>query len=146
MKDQLVTFKVAKLAKEKGFNIFTENVWLNALRFSEPLEGLHSNITYSGYADDVIQYFRPTQTILQKWLREKFDSDITVITNWNSGIKKYRVGFSYIKDNKIEIWFSKNENSIIKLYDRYEDALEIGLEEAVKSIENCQNSINTIKK
>ena len=66
MKEQLISFKIAKLAKEKGFNISCKGRY-----------GLQSTILYSDYGfhindeDDIIHISAPTQSLLQAWLRDK---------------------------------------------------------------------------
>ena len=128
MKEQLISFETAKLAKEKGFNIPSNKMYaigkdkymLTSNRV--PLK----NVTHA-----------PTQSLLQKWLREEHHIDITVIINWIDGNRIYYVGLSYINsENEIDIWFSidgtKNKSKIE--YKTYEEALEVGLQEAVNTI------------
>lgn len=64
--DQYVTYEVAKLAKEKGFNVQTFD-WYdytgNYHKGFVPHE-LHECPRYK-------EYYAPTQSLLQRWLREE---------------------------------------------------------------------------
>ena len=117
MKEQLISFETAKLAKEKGFDIPQYSYydkagnphWLN-LEETEPI--LNS--------DGI--YIIPNQHLIQKWLREKHN--INVIIGYNR----------YGSDYSITIY---TENDTIPLHlfpNTYEEALEKGLYQALKSI------------
>jgi hypothetical protein len=101
MKEQLITFKTAKLAKEKGFDL-----------------NRHINDECS-----------PTQSLLQKWLRDKHNIHLTVTSisqeSWQYHITKIgdSLGKNYIED-----------------FYNYEEALELGLMEALKLITFKSNS------
>ena len=124
MKEELVSFETAKLAKEKGFN------WICRLYYEdwdggrdEPFEPISAdNYNNINKWDKVISV--PTQSLLQKWLREKQDL-IVIINNNDSGF----------------YWEIKEDNYVVRdYYDsyfeecKYEDALEVGLQEALKLI------------
>tara|TARA_R110001606_G_scaffold391495_1_gene559642 strand:+ start:65 stop:349 length:285 start_codon:yes stop_codon:yes gene_type:complete len=93
MKEQLITFETAKLAKEKGFEL-------------------------NGYTNDIEA---PTQSLLQKWLREEHEIHLTVTSisqeSWQCHITKIgdSLGKKYFED-----------------FYNYEEALEKGLMEALK--------------
>lgn len=113
MQETIITFETAKLAKEKNFD------WKISKFYAEPPNAVKA----------------PTQSLLQKWLREK-RIDITVITDWKKAKRVYYVGFIFVNDkNQINIWFSKDEDKNKIEYFCYEDALEIGLQESLKLIE-----------
>jgi len=129
MEDQLVLFDTAKLAKDKGFNVRCNNCFLRG----EAIVNGILNKTYGEPLDDILE--RPTQSLLQRWLREIHRVDVTVITEWKEGKRFYRVGVSYVsEENKIEIWFSREEDGRIKNYTSFENALEEGLQEGLKKI------------
>ena len=85
MKEQLISFETAKLAKEKGFDIpclYAYRIWRENIKKTDknPLQGL--NIEYEPYmggsSASIKFYYQskqytlaPTQSLLQKWLREK---------------------------------------------------------------------------
>lgn len=155
MQETLITFETAKLAKEKGLQLGSERQYVE----------YHKTYKYDGDATHPESYKKgdvrlgscsyivnnrdgidfsnkyytlyeaPTQSLLQKWLREVHRTDITVITDWKQGVRVYYVGFSFVNtENKIDIWFSKDENNNKIEYSDYEEALEIALQEALKLI------------
>ena len=126
MKEQLITFDTAKLAKEKGFELDTDKVWLFKKSLIEPISGSHPNLGTS-YASDCLMYPRPTQSLLQKWLRREHLIHIEVFLDDNSPYNKY-----YYRVMTIGKYFVTSHDG--KLNEEYEDALEKGLEEALKLI------------
>lgn len=134
MTETLIMFETAKLAKEKGFD--EEGIEIYPIsHFDEHLKThtRHSKYVKNSETDHILA---PTQSLLQKWLREVHRTDTTVITDWTKGGRVYYVGFSFVNpNNEIDIWFSNdNENRKVK-YLSYEGALEIGLQEALKLIQ-----------
>lgn len=91
MKEELVIFETAKLAKEKGFELL------------------------------------PTQSILQKWLREEHNLEVNAY------------GVRYTGDIKA-IYYTYAINGANRLhtyrYNTYEEALEAGLFDALESIKD----------
>ena len=72
MKDQLISFDVAKLAKEKGFNWNVKTFIMN------------DNYNYAfDYEKGIVADFikQPTQSLLQKWLREEHKLSVEVYFN-----------------------------------------------------------------
>ena len=105
MTDQLISFETAKLAKEKGFLELTHKItWVDNER-----------------------YCIPTQSLLQKWLREKHNIDI-IIKPYTGDIKGTK---TYATDITI---FGSNKYIKLSRYDTYEQALEAALFEALKLI------------
>jgi hypothetical protein len=115
MKEELIKLKTAKLAKEKGFDIPTVVLFNN--------EGYKLNNEYYPdlHSEDIPA---PTQALLQRWLREKHDLHLSI---WHNCLtKKYRIESSNY--NLMEILVQYDE------FDTYEEALEVGLVEALKLI------------
>ena len=125
MEEQLISFETAKLAKEK--------------RFHEPclyyfsLEGDEKEFIEDGYyfkslGENGRLTLRPTQSLLQKWLREVHDIDISIRLN------QFGYGYMYAINN------IKSCENIIELKGgpnykwTYEEALEIALKQSLKSI------------
>ena len=112
MEDTLISFETAKLAKEKGFN------WKNI----EILEVKSK----SAFLDST------TQSLLQKWLREVHKINIFIssktIENKTIFIPHGRTIPDTIKNNLIVDIIQYCTNNT------YEEALEIGLQEALKLI------------
>lgn len=121
MKDQLVSFEIAKLAKEKGFDIKCD-YW----------KYIDNNCQAMSY-DSQTCISIPTQSLLQKWLREKHKIRIYpeqktagdfgfVIYILNSEPEK-RAGLPWIRLSYFTLHF-----------DLYEEALETGLLNALNLI------------
>jgi len=117
MKEQLISFKTAKLAKEKGFN--------------EPCSMWYEGHTLSpsekpGYnSEDPTEYAAPTQSLLQKWLREKHNIDIYTYVERSLGGKYYK-GHCH---NEVNWWSTDVTRST------YEELLEELLKMALATIE-----------
>ena len=125
MEDTRISFETAKLAKEKGF-------------YQEPNRRKVPYYNYKGeFNGDVTDFLRkylreedtsevesvsaPTQSLLAKWLRE--EHNIHLIAYKNINIDGY--DWCFITTDGIT-----NINS----YKTYEEAYEIGLQEALKLI------------
>jgi hypothetical protein len=102
MKEQRVTLATAKTAHFKGCN-----------EFSAPMPFLIFEERY-----------RPTQSLLQKWLRE-VHKIVVLVERLESQLDE--------SENKYYpvIWRGKDT---VGYFDNYEDALEIGLQEGLKLI------------
>jgi hypothetical protein len=120
MEEQLISFKTAKLAKEKGFNIPTNAVYVDngTLSFARTNNEIDYNWNERG------GYSAPNQSLLQKWLREK--CNINVISYPSVCINQKYI---YLLISNLELLEAGNEK-----YNTYEEALEIGLREALKLI------------
>lgn len=119
MEEQLISFEIAKLAKEKGFEL---DKYLSI--DDENPKNLNSNYNPRDYQP---WYFGLTQSLLQKWLREVHNIHINPIP-YSVTFKEtvYRCRITYFED-KME------QNKYIGL-SIYENAFEIGLQEALKLI------------
>lgn len=122
MKEQIINFETAKLAKEKGFKEECERFIYHG---GEPLQ---DNLMLI-YKDDPEFYFVPTQSILQKWLREEYKLDALPIIR-SSGKYSYDI---YHYDNPNSIGERTRYNSL-NSYSTYEEALESALVEALNLI------------
>ena len=100
MKDEIITLETAKLAKKKGFNIPVSD-YINPDSIEE-------------------NYSAPTQSLLQRWLRETHNTHITIRCKRTDLSLD---GFWYVI-NSLES----------KMFNTYEQALEEGLYEALKLI------------
>lgn len=74
MKEQLIELETAKLAKEVGFNVLCLNLHGEDLGYM----GVHKvdNCNQMNAKD---QFSAPTQSLLQKWLREEKKMEVTVV-------------------------------------------------------------------
>lgn len=126
MIDQLVSFETAKLAKEKGFeivcdngyhpdegNLFSGSTWMSILRIKSER---HTQA--------------PTQTLLQKWLRDNHNIHVEPKVDKIMDTSKFGYWMTVITDGKA----NKGDLPHYK-FDSYENALEEGLQKALKLIE-----------
>jgi len=119
MKEQLISLKTAKLAKEKGFYI----PWLkNHFNISENKQ--HGMEVEGGelyeYTDNN-HVGLSAQSLLQKWLREKYNLHI-LVKPWTGDIKVTINGIT--------------QHQSVKPFNSYEEALEKALYEGLKLIKN----------
>jgi len=121
MEEQLITFETAKLAKEKGFDLETKH-WYDQTGTLNPVKGPRGGMFYTnvGYA--------PTQSSLQKWIREKHCIHICVRPDYTN------TWISYITSGYKEVTY---KGDIIWCRDSWichEDALENALQTALNLI------------
>lgn len=128
MNETLINFETAKLAKEKGFTEKRSSayVYRNELHQSSNYKGIliHSNILCCDIP-------APTQSLLQKWLREKYKIDIYIFPCYSESV--------YSNDRELLGYFPCIQSKSIdkcdcKTVDTYEEALEDGLQQALKLI------------
>lgn len=128
MDDNLISFETAKLTKEKGFNIHCR--WY----FDDENGELYENkdFPHNSWNGNL---FAPTQSLLQKWLRELHGVDIHITRNKPS-YREYRVEIYKVDNTPNYIYFQINEENskFCKWFDDYEEALEAGLVEALNLI------------
>ena len=126
MEDTLIKFETAKLAKEKGFFQETNRLEIPYYNYKGEFKGDVSDWRIRKYirgenTSDIEFVSAPTQSLLAKWLREQHN--IHLIAYKNINIDGY--DWCYITTDGIT-----NINS----YKTYEEAYEIGLQEALKLI------------
>ena len=157
MTEQLISYETAKLAKEKGFNerghyfykVKSENdielygctkkqlvTVKSYVRIYHKVRDYHTN--KEKLNAKLYRCSAPTQSLLAKWLREKYDIEINITrmppeaikSSFNKGnkrIKKYNMWVSSLNGNP------RIENPSL-FFDHYGEAFEIGLQEALKLI------------
>lgn len=152
MQETLITFETAKLAKENGFSVdSTDNYFSWEKRIGNvPLGLVHeenNKLTlkemkkFKNNLFPQILYQRPSQSILQKWLRDKFFIQIDVVAYYDEeqlplhkdNIQKPKGYFFW---NYYDEDFS--ESKAIK-FETYEEALELGLQESLKLIKTNES-------
>lgn len=114
MREQLISFETAKLAKEKGFDELCCYSFETENNFYETVKPWKNS-------EDSTEYAVCTQSLLQKWLREEHKINIT-ITYAGKYIIKIKKGYGGIYELFNEI------------FDTYEEALEAGLKKALELI------------
>lgn len=116
MEEQLISFETAKLAKQKGFDIITKEMY--GCQVIPQLESYNETkwVLYKDYC------YAPTQSLLQRWLREKYKISVEVST------ESCYYSVAVVNQNK-------NYNSYYEThYKMWEEALESGLLNALKQI------------
>ena len=137
MKEQLISLETAKLAKEKGFDwecncVFFENGIDDDLLYYEASAGKTQNSLLEEHyfsCDDKPFCTAPTQSLLQKWLREVHKIYVTALPSYadNSDNKKHYFELFYGKTLRLL-------GDKYSYFPTYEEALEIGLFEALNLI------------
>ena len=127
----IISLKTAKLAKEKGFNIFTDVCFANTPNSDDKqykkikLHHSHSVGSVDSFGNILtLVAYAPTQSILAKWLREEHNIDVLVTSINGSKLKRY---VSKIYVNKLYV-------KLVGHSDNYENTFEKGLQEALKLI------------
>ncbi len=124
MEETLVTIKTAKLAKEKGFNIEVNAFYNTYTALTK--HGKHENVSFkdwNNYDEPIGKRGKcytsaPSQSILQKWLREVHNIVVLPWYNLEKNTWEIHIPNIYYKSD----------------FKEFEEALEIGLQEALKLI------------
>tara|TARA_R100001086_G_scaffold214519_2_gene130577 strand:- start:1014 stop:1427 length:414 start_codon:yes stop_codon:yes gene_type:complete len=137
MKDQLISFETAKLAKDKEFDIpvFWYHSTVDGKRMEEDIEKGYSGSqipahNFNSGAEEIVEvelFSAPTQSLLQRWLREKHNILIQVTCLYFTPFTWYC---------KILNKPSMGVETSIRKGTTYEAALEEGLQEALKLLES----------
>lgn len=124
MKEEIISFETAKLAKKKGF----DKVWCNnmyCIGFNSLEED--KEIIECDWRNNVGGQFHlalaPTQSLLQRWLRKKHE--IHIYPECMDSNLKYNYICNILEGGVL----AKTDE-----YDTYEQALEVGLLEGLKLI------------
>ena len=127
IKEQYVSFETAKLTKEKGFDercnyVYDKNKTLQMIR-NQSYEEFDKRDKYS--------ILCPTQSLLARWLREKYDLSVEVLSTAS--------GFAWCvckaHDGTCIVSFEDYDEDIP---DNYETSMEIALQKALKFIKKEQ--------
>ena len=122
MEETLIGFETAKSANNKGFNAECDYFYNRGSNYKLQ----NDSIIRTG--DDLI-YEAPTQSLLQKWIREKHELSLEIFSL--SYHNKIQFTFNLKKLNKYEIAILSKDNLH---YNSHEEALEAGLIESLKLI------------
>lgn len=137
MTEELVTFETAKLAKEVGFDIDTH--WVLYKGTSTVLHKCPAIPTKGQDITDYSYILLPSQSLLHKWLRDEYNVHLILFHYPSSFSYRYRVEYPYWYNKYPEKFESRieysNEPHCTKYKEiSYEEALEEGLQEALKMI------------
>lgn len=141
--EQHILLETAKLAKEKGFNIpiyhhYSENP-VNDLQLlvypDNPQVGMGWKLTNYNSNDWVFnKWSAPSQSLLQKWLRDVKNIHITIdIVNLGSDEYTWTL-YDLYEEKRIKESFVGAGNSYHGTFNTYEEALEDALVESLKII------------
>ena len=129
MEEQLISFNTAELAKEKGFNLGQSKAYYN--------HGETELLLWVWSEDhndqkDLLAY-APTQSLLQRWLREVHNIEFDIIVT-KIGENKKSYDIFIVDTSKVEV--KQNKKVIYSFFNfkSYEEVLELGLEQALKLI------------
>jgi hypothetical protein len=135
MKEQIVSFKTAKAAKEKGF------MWKTVDHYRD-MDCTHNGVGYNFNNPEEQELWSieitsaPTQSLLQKWLRDVHNcyivitpEPLTVGINFNFQVLFYNPNAMECWDDKSSGMYGDNGE-----YPTYEESLEAGLQEALNRI------------
>ena len=124
--EEICTYEVAKLAKEKGFDVQTFDWYDYTGNYNKGFipHKLHECPRYK-------EYYAPTQGLLQRWLREEKALYIQ-ITLWEKGWYYDIWAFEYYEEEKEYSAKMLNQSSDFVTYElALEDALKYALENLV---------------
>lgn len=157
MEETLVSFEVAKLLKENGFNESCPYYYVQEFGNSEYLKNLHGTIIECKTTNehgDVIGYYKrknssgqphiiiaPTQSLAQKWIREVHGIFLTVECD-SAGHFRYHAYNLDAYNSKYPKYLGIEDTGLFEFgndiyeYNTYEEALEEGIKQALQLINN----------
>jgi len=119
MTEKIIKFKTAKLAKEKGFTAKIGGLYIIG-------GNLNGKIGMASDAEDYVQ--APTQSLLQKWLREAHNLHISI-----TRVMVMTNGEGYLLE--IRDWRSEETpEPLVDYFKTHEEALEKGVYKSLKLI------------
>jgi hypothetical protein len=128
MTDQLITFETAVLAKNKGFCGYKSKRWFYK---DGTVTRANTHRCWNTWEfTEGIRWSAPTQSFLQKWLREKSGIHIEVTPNINGFWQARLVNLGWVVSEVDTRYFQYD-------YPTYEEALEDALKEALKLIKDA---------
>lgn len=149
IKEEKITFETAKLAKAKGFNPFTKGYYVEYLKdkidpeypegggpFSMKkgeIDFENEYITNNDIGKNDLScssyccYAAPTQSIMQRWLRENHNIDVWAKPFILENMEKEYLGFINFLPNASN---GKNYTT----HKTYEEAIEFGIQKALESL------------
>lgn len=133
--EEICTYEVSKLAKEKGFQLdcigYYDFVGEFHFNYESAISNKERTFCHNKYNNiwhrDLTD--APTQSLLQRWLRE--EKKISVEVSWFDVGNKY---FWVAKDMNNHDVFKPKTTKCMTFYDTWEQALEHGLKYALENL------------
>lgn len=119
--EEICTYEVCKLAKEKGFNVPTAEFYNE----DGDIDCYPRAFTHNEFPDG--DYAAPTQSLLQRWLRE--EKGIIIELKYSDSTESWRPFWSWCIYNNLGITLEIGDNSAT-----YELALEYTLKYALENL------------
>lgn len=130
IEEQFVSFDTARLLKEAGFDVPCEHFYTDDDYGEMERRRLTNPVNHNAYTDD---YSCPTQSLVSRWLRDAHQIHVGIVC--------------YDDEWFWDLW--KTNGSVIgvytikyhgeKLFPSYEEAMEAGIQEAIKFIKQQDN-------
>lgn len=121
LEEQLISFDIAKLAKEKGFDSI--NGWYSL--YTED-NTLYACLSVPFSKSEMVTYLAPTQSLLQQWIEDNYSISINIIAHYS--VNEF-IGFTC----HLVSWKFKSKDVTIGSYGRVE-VLDNALKEALELI------------
>ena len=134
--DEICTFEVCKLAKEKGFP--QDECGVNIGYYAwDGLRKIHSLVNSFAWYSDEYNYdnlfLAPTQSLLQRWLRE--EKGVTICVDIFDDGWFFDISTFYKQDTGVyEVDIPYKSSNVSPVYDTYELALEDALKYALENL------------
>ena len=126
--DEICTYEVCKLAKEKGFDVQTFDWYDYTGNYHKgfiPHE-LHECPRYK-------EYYAPSQSLLQRWLRE--ERGVTICVDIFDDGWFFDISTFYKQDTGVyEVDIPYKSSNVSPVYDTYELALEDAIKYALENL------------
>lgn len=129
MTDQLISLETALQAKEKNFpGSGVKSAWVTTIKNPDPK--YYEDLNEVGYLPSGCSYiYRPTQSLLQRWLREQHRIFI-IIDPDRIDVFTTSVASEHKRSGIVAVEISSTYE-----FETYEEALEEGLQKALTLIE-----------
>jgi hypothetical protein len=124
--DQLISCETAKLAKGKGFTTTEPNYHPWSSSYTEDGQ-FHETTGMKAIGSGMEIYEAPTQSLLQKWLREEHNIHIVLFGFLNNKFWSYKIYNLSVVSIEFDLPNRRDGGT-------YEESLEVGLLEALKLI------------
>ena len=132
IEESYISFDTAKLLKEAGFDLSCRGVYVTDRTGYYEFREYDNKQTTDDLCWNIedgfqYEYLAPTQALAEKWLREVYN--IAIYSLYDDDMEQwFYVVDAFTKNPVIDVFQSGSE------YDSYEEALESGLQEAIKLI------------